>query len=199
MPSSGTESSYPRPPQSLEHSCRESYVAITAVGTPLSYVVHASPCPPLPLDQVESLVMTMIENARKLRIPVTGATIEAYGVAAKKKLVAAASATAAEKGRLEAFNVSGKWVRNLVLRNELVSKVLHGEAGSVDADATAEGLRKVREACQEYELANIFNVDETGIFYKLLPNRTHLSQAENRKTARGTKGMKAKYRVSAYM
>ena len=52
--------------------------------------------------------MTMIEDARKLRIPVTGATIEAYGVAAKKKLVAAASTTAAEKGRLEAFNVSGK-------------------------------------------------------------------------------------------
>ena len=143
--------------------------------------------------------MTMIEDARKLRIPVTGATIEAYGVAAKSKLVAAASTTAAEKGRLEAFNVSGKWVRNLVLRNELVSKVLHGEAGSVDADATAEGLRKVREACQEYELANIFNVDETGIFYKLLPNRTYLSQAENRKTARGTKGMKAKDSVSAYM
>ena len=143
--------------------------------------------------------MTMIEDARKLRIPVTGATIEAYGVAAKKQLVAAASTTAAEKGRLEAFNVSGKWVRNLVLRNEFVSKVLHGEAGSVDADATAEGLRKVREACQEYELANIFNVDETGIFYKLPPNRTYLSQGENRKTARGTKGMKAKDRVSAYM
>ena len=77
--------------------------------------------------------------------------------------------------------------------------MLHDEAGSVDADATAEGLRKVREACQEYELANIFNVDETGIFCKLLPNRTYLSHAENRKTARGTKGMKAKDRVSVYM
>ena len=58
--------------------------------------------------------MTTIEDARQLRIPVTGATIEAYGVAAKTKLVAAASTTAAEKGRLEAFNVSDKWMRNLV-------------------------------------------------------------------------------------
>ena len=32
------------------HTCRESYDVITAVGTSLSYVVHASPCPPLALD-----------------------------------------------------------------------------------------------------------------------------------------------------
>ena len=44
---------------------------------------------------------------------------------------------------------------------------------------------------------NIFNVDETGVYYRLLPKRTYLSRTEKRKTARGTKGMKAKDRVSA--
>ena len=95
--------------------------------------------------------MTMIEDARKLRIPVTGATIEAYGVAAKKKLVAAASTTAAEKGRPEAFNVSGKWVKNLVLRNELVSKVLHGEAG-----CESEGGRRLAPPPPFSELSSLF-------------------------------------------
>ena len=97
------------------------------------------------------MVMAMIEDARNLRIPVTGATIEAYGVAAKKKLVAAASTTAAEKGRLVAFNVSGKWVRNLVLRNELVSKVLHGEAGS-----ESEGGRRLAPPPPFSELSPLF-------------------------------------------
>ena len=42
------------------------------------------------------------------------------------------------------------------------SIVLHGEAGSVDDGAIAEGLDEIREACQEYKMENIFNVDETG-------------------------------------
>ena len=48
-------------------------------------------------------------------------------------------------------------------------------------------------------MENIFNVDEEDIFFRLLPKRTYLSRAENRKTAMGTKAMKAKDRVSAYM
>lgn len=53
--------------------------------------------------------------------------------------------------------------------------------------------------CKKYELANIFNVDETEIFYRLPPNRIYLSTTENKKTARGTKAMKAKDRVSVYI
>ena len=60
-------------------------------------------------------------------------------------------------------------------------------------------MEAIRLACLDYDMENIFNVDETGTFFRLLPKRTYLSTAENRKTARGTKAMKAKDRVSAYM
>lgn len=145
------------------------------------------------------MVMTMVEEARKVPLPVTRASIESFGDAARKKLLADETTTATDKKKLESFNVSEKWVRNFTSRNRMTSVVLHVEAGSVDDGAIAEGLAEIRKACQEYELENIFNVDETGIFYKLLPKRTYLSNAEKRQSARGTKGMKAKDRVSAYM
>ncbi|CAN0298812.1 unnamed protein product, partial [Pylaiella littoralis] len=149
--------------------------------------------------QVDKMAMTMVEEARKVPLPLTRTSIESFGVAARKKPLTDETTTAADKKKLESFNVSEKWVRNFISRNRMKSVVLHGEAGSVDDGAIAEGLTEIRKACQEYELENIFNVDETGIFYKLLPKRTYLSKAEKRQSARGTKGMKAKDRVSAYM
>ena len=110
----------------------------------------------------------------------------------------AAASTSADKKKLEMFGASEKWVRNFFLRHGMSSTVLHGEAGSVDIESIAEGMEVIRLACLEYDRENIFDVDKTGIF-GLLPNRTYLLTAENRKRARGTKVMKAKDRVSAYM
>ena len=78
-----------------------------------------------------------------------GGHIETFGIAAKKNLLAAASTSAADK-KLETFTASEKWVRNFISRNGMSSVVLHGEAGSVNDEAIAEGLAEIRKACQEY-------------------------------------------------
>lgn len=143
--------------------------------------------------------MGMIEKARKVPLPVTRATIMSFGAAAKIQLSEATSTSAADKKKLTSFAASEKWAKNFVSRHGMIHTRLHGEAGSVDDEAIEEGMAKIRDETKKYDLNNIFNVDETGIFFRLLPNRTFLSKGENRKTARGTKGMKAKDRVSAYM
>ncbi len=45
---------------------------------------------------------------------------------------------------------------------------------------------------------NVYNMDETGLFFKLLPNSSYI-KAEDRKTERGIKLMKAKGRVTLYV
>ncbi|CAN0182990.1 unnamed protein product [Ectocarpus sp. 4 AP-2014] len=139
--------------------------------------------------KVEQLVSELVEEARRVPLPVTRATIMSFGVAAKNKMLAAESTTAGDKKRLEDFTANERWAKNFISRNGMVSTVLHGEAGSVDDEAIAEGLGKIREACKKFGMENIFNVDETGIFYRLMPNRTYLSTEESRKSARGTKGI----------
>ena len=47
-----------------------------------------------------------------------------------------------------------------------------------------------------YEYDNIFNMDETGLFNKAIPSRTYLISGESKVSARGTKQMKAKDRIT---
>lgn len=142
--------------------------------------------------------MDLLEKARKAKFPVTEAAIMAFGRSATKTLLAG-TVSAAEREKLEGFKAGEKWAKNFVRRNGLVSKNLFGEAGSVDREKVKEGLEEIRAFCEKYEVDNIYNVDETGIQWKLMPKRTYLSTSENRKTARGTKDMHFKDRLSAFM
>lgn len=151
------------------------------------------------LLQIDKHVLELVEQARKVPLPVTRESIQSFGMASRDKLIAAESTSAEDKNKLENFGASLKWARNFISRHGMSSIVLHGEAGSVDDEAIADDMEAIRAACLNYEIDNIFNVDETGIFFRLLPKNTYLSTSENRKTARGTKSMKAKDRVSAYM
>ena len=61
-------------------------------------------------------------------------------------------------------------------------------------------MAAVRKECEKYEIYCVFNVDETGLFYQVLPRRTYLAPGEkNKKTVRGVKGMTAKERITAYV
>ena len=99
---------------------------------------------------------------------------------------------------LKTFMAGLKWAKNVVKRQNLQSKVIHGEASSVNEGLIKEGMGEIREAYKEYPPFRIFNVDEAGILWKLMPKRAYLSIREkNQKTARGTKTMKFKNRISA--
>ena len=60
-------------------------------------------------------------------------------------------------------------------------------------------MEAIRDECEKYQLENIYNVDETGLQWKLMPRRSYLSIHEDRQTARGTKDMHYKDRASAFM
>ena len=49
---------------------------------------------------------------------------------------------------------------------------LHGEAASADMRAVTAGRAQLQEELAAYSLNDIYNMDETGLFYKLLPNQT---------------------------
>lgn len=149
--------------------------------------------------QVDTIVLDLFEKARVGKIAVSRDVIQAFARSAKVTLLGAATTSAAVKAKLETFMAGQKWAKNFVKRQNLQSKVLHGEAGSVNPELIENGMSEIREACKEYPPSRIFNVDETGILWKLMPRRTYLSRRENRKTVRGTKGMKFKDRVSAFM
>jgi len=47
----------------------------------------------------------------------------------------------------------------------------HGEAGSVAVDNVISAVTRLRKITDQYPLRDIFNFDETGLFYRMPPNR----------------------------
>lgn len=104
-----------------------------------------------------------------------------------------------ERKRLDNFSASRVWALNFVNRRSLRSVLLHREAGSASTSNVAVGINKLRHFLREYDVSFIFNVDEKGLFYKLLTRRNYISRSEDCKSVRGTKAMKYKERITAYV
>jgi hypothetical protein len=103
----------------------------------------------------------------------------------------------AEIRGISGFSASDGWFRNWRRRYEIGASIrLYGEAGDVDVGAIEPAMRDLRVQLANYHLKNIFNMDETGLFYRAMPARTYLAYNESRKTVRGTKSLKAKDRVT---
>ena len=64
---------------------------------------------------------------------------------------------------------------------------LYGEAGDVNISDIAPMMREFRVFLVVNDPANIFNMYESGLFYRAMPARTYLAANERRQTVRGTK------------
>jgi len=96
---------------------------------------------------------------------------------------------------LDGFGASRGFVQAWARHHNLASVVLHGSGGSVDIGEAEKRMSDIRAQLQDFEADKIFNMDETGLFYRCLPNRSFVP-ADQRRVARGTKAMKAKERVT---
>ncbi len=65
---------------------------------------------------------------------------------------------------------SSGWLHKFKNRNGIRQEILHGEADSADNAAIIEALPLLREKCAAYPLERIYNMDETGLFYRLEPD-----------------------------
>jgi hypothetical protein len=62
------------------------------------------------------------------------------------------------------------WAAKLARNNGWRSKRLHGEAASVDIDKATPQIDNICTIVAEYDLNHVYNMDETGLFFKCLPN-----------------------------
>jgi hypothetical protein len=107
----------------------------------------------------------------------------------------------AEQLDLNDFTASDGWFRGWRWRYEIGKSVrLHGKAGDVNLIEAEKKMEEVRTTLKEkgYTRDNTFNMDESGLFYRCMPNRTYIvGGGDVRQLGKGTKAMKAKDRVTA--
>lgn len=149
--------------------------------------------------QLDERVGKMVEDARRLRVPVTRQVISSFGRVVKTQMVSSEETSDIQKGRLSSFFAGEKWTRNFVRRQGFEAKALHGKAGGVEGEAGKKVMEAIREAARHYALENIFEVHETGLFFKVLPRSMYVLSSEGRKTARAMTDMEAKDRVLVFL
>ncbi len=111
-------------------------------------------------DELNRLTWEWSCTARSKGVPVTGRLIQ------EKALM-----LSLEMGH-DDFTASNGWLQCFQKRHNIRSAVLHGEAASVSEDTVADWKQRLPSICEGYELADIFNADETGLFYRTLPDRS---------------------------
>ena len=101
-----------------------------------------------------------------------------------------------EKGGRK-FKASNGWLSKVLKQNGLSSHAIHGEGGEMDEKQQQENIKQMQDKIQDltdkYNIpaSQIYNADQTGLFYNKLPNQTYLKK-DQAKHARGTKQMKSK-------
>jgi len=70
------------------------------------------------------------------------------------------------------FSASAGWLANFKSRNNLHAFKISGEAGSAPIDELPQMKVELQEVLQGYELKDIWNYDETALFWRLEPCKT---------------------------
>lgn len=109
---------------------------------------------------MEKCLMVWITQCRTQNIPLDGLVI-------KEK----AESFAKELGYLN-FKGSNGWFENFKKRNNITFLKMCGESASVDDEVCEEFRKKISLILKDYDEKDVFNADETGLFFKCTPDKT---------------------------
>lgn len=66
---------------------------------------------------------------------------------------------------------SNGWLQGFKQRHNIRLRSKHGEAASLDVQAIQEQLTAVKAVASQFAPSDCYNCDETGLFYKMLPDK----------------------------
>jgi hypothetical protein len=118
----------------------------------LSKPVRSTNLPKYPL--VESSLNNYINNNQG-RVPITGDILKAKAMSLANFYYPNSN-----------FKSSEGWLSNFKKRHNVSMHIRHGEAYGVDENLISQTLPLIQDIVRNYELCNIFNIDESGLFYK---------------------------------
>jgi hypothetical protein len=110
--------------------------------------------------ELEMLLFTWYQQARVSNIPIDGTTQRE-----KAKIIAA-------QLNIDNFSAFSGWVSRFKDQHGLVFKKLVGESAEVSVESTDAWLESLPSLLDSYEPRDIYNADETGLFFNVLPART---------------------------
>jgi hypothetical protein len=81
---------------------------------------------------------------------------------------------------LDDFTASNGWLQSFQKRHGIRSAMLSGEAAEVSMATVEDWKKRLSTICEGYEEKDIFNADETGLFYRTVPSRSLVQKGDSR-------------------
>lgn len=110
--------------------------------------------------QLNSKVIEFFNACRSKNIPISGPILQA-----------SALKIATDLG-LPDFRASNGWLDSFRKSHQIVFKNISGESADVNIDVIDNWFKLLTGLCSGYSPENIFNADETALFYKQIPSKT---------------------------
>ena len=111
-------------------------------------------------QDVDDALHIWFTQARANDVPISGPLLIEKGEEIAKSL------------GLTDFKMSHGWIDRFKARHQIKCKVVSGEAASAKNIDITNWDTTLKEILENYEPRNIYNADETGLFYKCLPNKS---------------------------
>ena len=133
-------------------------------------------------NDLNDLMWQWFQKLRSQMIPVSGPMMQEKALAISQQL------------NLSDFKASTGWLRSFKQRHNINGARICGESGSVDVGVVTDWQEKLPSITEGYAPRDIYNMDESGVFYRQLPDRTLRIRGEDCKG-----GKKSKERLTAVL
>lgn len=134
------------------------------------------------LEKTEQALRIFIEDLTQKRIPISGCLIKEKARKFYEEIEKIELPTSSSSRGNKKFVASNGWLSQFIKRNAFHNLKIRGDAASADQEAGKtfpETLAKIIED-GGYSPDQVFNADETGLFWKKMPNRTYIAKTEKK-------------------
>ena len=111
-------------------------------------------------EDIETLLLEWFNHMRTSNVPLSGPIIQSKANEIAKNL------------DIQDFSCSTGWLYRFQKRHSISSVVICGEANKVDEEGANNWLHGFYGVREKYASCDVYNMDETGLFYNLFPSRT---------------------------
>lgn len=132
-------------------------------------------------EQHDTAMWQWFNKARNNNIPISG------------PLIITKAKEYAFQLNMHDFKASSGWLRRFKDRHTIRQLSINGERASVNQETVTDWIPQLQNLIASYNPVDIFNLDETGLQFRALPEKTLASQSDN---AAGTKVSKDRLTVA---
>eukprot|EP00731_Ephydatia_muelleri_P026385 Em0018g485a len=141
------------------------FTPLTSAATPSAVTQTSAATPPSPVTQTSAATPPSPVTSTSAASPPSAATPQS-------SLPSTSSANIMLDDDHTADGLSHGWLAKWKKRHGVFSVHLHGEAGGADQQDVARAQRELPDILSHYRPDDIFNFDETGLYYRQAPDRT---------------------------